>query len=257
MTPSSDLRPKISLFTLLPYVIQEHKAKRAGLHYDFRVKRGENDWESWAIRKGFPKKPGIKHLAAPTPSHDEYWAKFSGVIPRGYGSGRQKVVESGKIDVIRERKKKNKSITFKKGKDYYTMIKLKKGKNWLIFKNESVKWRRTKSGGKFPKIDEMEKGMPKMTNKQYKEFYKRMLDLGLLNQYKTIGKPIKQDHGGIPIIEDGMSALSAYPTAIGEVCPKCGHPEIKTWQRQTRSADEPMTQFFRCVRCGYTWREYD
>ena len=39
-------------------------------------------------------------------------------------------------------------------------------------------------------------------------------------------------------------------------CPKCGHKEAETWQSQTRSADEPSTSFFRCVKCKYTWREY-
>ena len=38
-------------------------------------------------------------------------------------------------------------------------------------------------------------------------------------------------------------------------CPKCGHKEAETWQRQIRGADEPMTHFFRCVKCKYTWRE--
>ncbi|MEM4865380.1 MAG: hypothetical protein QXY09_02690 [Acidilobaceae archaeon] len=25
---------------------------------------------------------------------------------------------------------------------------------------------------------------------------------------------------------------------------------------QTRAADEPPTRFYRCTKCGYTWREY-
>ncbi|BAJ50278.1 DNA-directed RNA polymerase subunit M [Candidatus Caldarchaeum subterraneum] len=46
------------------------------------------------------------------------------------------------------------------------------------------------------------------------------------------------------------------PTTSDVVCPQCGHNEAKWWTVQTRSADEPMTQFFRCVKCGHTWREY-
>ncbi len=43
----------------------------------------------------------------------------------------------------------------------------------------------------------------------------------------------------------------------GEVrCPKCGHDEVIAWMMQTRSADEPPTRFYRCTKCGYTWREY-
>lgn len=40
------------------------------------------------------------------------------------------------------------------------------------------------------------------------------------------------------------------------VCPRCGNRGAYYWSVQTRSADEPMTQFFRCTKCGYTWREY-
>jgi len=39
-------------------------------------------------------------------------------------------------------------------------------------------------------------------------------------------------------------------------CPKCGHDEVIVWMMQTRSADEPPTRFYRCLKCGYTWREY-
>jgi len=39
-------------------------------------------------------------------------------------------------------------------------------------------------------------------------------------------------------------------------CPKCGNVEAYWWITQTRGSDESPTQFFRCVKCGYTWREY-
>jgi len=39
-------------------------------------------------------------------------------------------------------------------------------------------------------------------------------------------------------------------------CPKCGHDTSYWWLRQTRSADEPTTRFYRCVKCGKVWREY-
>jgi DNA-directed RNA polymerase subunit M len=43
---------------------------------------------------------------------------------------------------------------------------------------------------------------------------------------------------------------------VKQDCPKCGYREAEAWQEQTRSADEPSTSFFRCVKCKYTWREY-
>lgn len=39
-------------------------------------------------------------------------------------------------------------------------------------------------------------------------------------------------------------------------CEKCGHTEAVWWMLQTRSADEPTTQFYRCTQCNHTWRNY-
>lgn len=36
-------------------------------------------------------------------------------------------------------------------------------------------------------------------------------------------------------------------------CPKCGSKKVTTVQKQTRSSDEPTTEFNSCV-CGNTWR---
>ncbi|XP_072154026.1 DNA-directed RNA polymerase III subunit RPC10 [Bemisia tabaci] len=42
-----------------------------------------------------------------------------------------------------------------------------------------------------------------------------------------------------------------------EKCPKCSHPRAYFMQIQTRSADEPMTTFYKCCNhtCGFRWRE--
>tara|TARA_Y100000590_G_scaffold160061_1_gene183551 strand:+ start:4002 stop:4325 length:324 start_codon:yes stop_codon:yes gene_type:complete len=37
---------------------------------------------------------------------------------------------------------------------------------------------------------------------------------------------------------------------------KCDSKEAVWWMLQTRSADEPTTQFFRCTKCQHTWRNY-
>lgn len=52
--------------------------------------------------------------------------------------------------------------------------------------------------------------------------------------------------------EQGLHTL---PQAKVE-CPKCGHNRAYWWMVQTRSIDESPTQFYRCVKCGYTWRDY-
>lgn len=40
-------------------------------------------------------------------------------------------------------------------------------------------------------------------------------------------------------------------------CPKCGHTEAFYMQIQTRSADEPMTIYYKCCNfsCGFRWKE--
>lgn len=43
---------------------------------------------------------------------------------------------------------------------------------------------------------------------------------------------------------------------VSIVCPKCGNDKAYFWMMQTRAADEPPTRFYRCTKCGYTWREY-
>lgn len=40
-------------------------------------------------------------------------------------------------------------------------------------------------------------------------------------------------------------------------CPECGNTTAYWWLRQLRSADESETRFFKCTKCGLTWREYD
>lgn len=37
-------------------------------------------------------------------------------------------------------------------------------------------------------------------------------------------------------------------------CGKCGERKCKYYQKQTRSADEPMTTFVTCVNCNNHWK---
>ena len=53
--------------------------------------------------------------------------------------------------------------------------------------------------------------------------------------------------------EEGAQDL---PT-VSAHCEKCGNGEAVWWMLQTRSADEATTQFYRCTKCGHTWRNYD
>jgi DNA-directed RNA polymerase subunit M len=59
----------------------------------------------------------------------------------------------------------------------------------------------------------------------------------------------------IKVVGDKESKLNTLPTTKTD-CPKCGHDEASWWFLQTRSGDEPPTQFFRCLKCNHTWRSY-
>ncbi len=62
----------------------------------------------------------------------------------------------------------------------------------------------------------------------------------------------EQNKEDIVVIEDNRPDL---PTTDKQ-CPKCGNKEAYYWLIQTRSSDEPPTQFFRCTACKHVWREY-
>jgi DNA-directed RNA polymerase subunit M len=44
---------------------------------------------------------------------------------------------------------------------------------------------------------------------------------------------------------------------VEEECPKCSHKKAYFWMQQTRGSDESPTKFFKCVKCGETWRDYN
>ena len=59
----------------------------------------------------------------------------------------------------------------------------------------------------------------------------------------------------VAVIGKEEQELHTLPTIRIE-CPKCGNNTANVWQVQTRGSDESSTQFLRCLRCGFTHREY-
>lgn len=68
-------------------------------------------------------------------------------------------------------------------------------------------------------------------------------------------KPAVEGPGNEFNVFEGTEGDAVHPT-IKIDCEKCGHGEAIWWMLQTRSADEPTTQFYRCTKCDYTWRNY-
>ncbi len=56
--------------------------------------------------------------------------------------------------------------------------------------------------------------------------------------------------------EEGAE-FEGKPTAEDVICDDCGHGVAWYTIKQTGSADEPPTRFFKCKACGYRWREYN
>ena len=68
-------------------------------------------------------------------------------------------------------------------------------------------------------------------------------------------KQVKGESSSTINVLDENEKMETLPV-IKMDCGKCGHTEAVWWMLQTRSADEPTTQFYRCVKCSYTWRNY-
>jgi len=39
-------------------------------------------------------------------------------------------------------------------------------------------------------------------------------------------------------------------------CAKCKNDKSYFWTQQTRAADESETKFYKCTKCGHSWRVY-
>ena len=65
----------------------------------------------------------------------------------------------------------------------------------------------------------------------------------------------KKDQDKIVVIGKKERNLSVLPQTKVP-CPKCDNSTAFWWMVQTRGIDESATQFFRCTKCGHTWRSY-
>jgi len=63
----------------------------------------------------------------------------------------------------------------------------------------------------------------------------------------------EREKGGIAVINEKENAV--YPV-VEITCPQCKNGKAYFWTTQTRAADESETKFYKCVKCGHTWRIY-
>ncbi len=150
------------------FIIIEHDATKARLHWDVRFKMPKSkNWASFAVRKGGPLKPGPRVLAVRTHDHSEKEALFIGTIKSGYGAGRLKKWDDGTC-IIHKFKPGHIAVDFKgrKVKGLYHFVntgvtdKTKfKQKQYMFFKGKIVQEimgmrSRVPSGGIVEEVEE-------------------------------------------------------------------------------------------------------
>ena len=81
------------------------------------------------------------------------------------------------------------------------------------------------------------------------------VDLAKMSSYDTypeiwtelLDKKTKRDKMKYEIKQEAMTEMFK--------CRKCSSRKCSYYELQTRSADEPMTQFINCLDCGNRWKQ--
>jgi hypothetical protein len=126
---------KLPVNQLIDYVVQKHKADRAGLHTDLRFGNKDTGLLSWAVRKGMPQ-VGQKHLAVQQPVHDHAYKDFQGKIESGYGKGEVTTDDKGEVLVTRSSPNAlHFTVAHKGTPERFVLVKTNQGKDgrgWLL-----------------------------------------------------------------------------------------------------------------------------
>ncbi|ACI65418.1 RNA polymerase C subunit 11 kDa [Phaeodactylum tricornutum CCAP 1055/1] len=69
---------------------------------------------------------------------------------------------------------------------------------------------------------------------------------------RTVKTPTKRK-----VVDDILGGAAAWENVdrTMAVCPACNHNEAYFMQMQIRSADEPMSIFYKCVQCSHQWND--
>ena len=115
------------------FVVQEHHAHKAGLHYDFRL-GSEGVLKSWAIPKLSALMSGTSKqvLAIEVEDHPLDYATFEGSIPSGYGAGDVRIWDDGSyVTVSRDEDHWKFRVQGQHLKGAFTLFRVS-GKNWNL-----------------------------------------------------------------------------------------------------------------------------
>jgi len=127
------------------FVIHEHHAKRAGLHWDLRLQykpckhKDDISLYSFATRKlpDFVNGKLKKIMLFQTPDHECWWLDFEGVLTQGYGAGEIYIWDSGNLEWIKDDEdRKVFCLQGRKIKGCFALIRTtyNSDKEWLLVK---------------------------------------------------------------------------------------------------------------------------
>ena len=127
---------KLTPGSVVPYVVQSHRAYRAGQHDDIRLGKGK--MMSWATKMGLPE-PGGKSVLFQQPEHREGYKYFEGTIPMGYGAGEVRRSDLGDVLITESNPNKIKFvIAHSRVPSEYTLVRLGGGKGAI--KSKKPAW---------------------------------------------------------------------------------------------------------------------
>ena len=130
--------PFVSLFS-----VQNHKAKKRGQHYDYRLvvgNRAISFFDPKGHTSGLPKQPGERKRLLRGPDHKAEYALFKGEIPEGeYGAGKVELVDVQPA-VVKIPDKKSIDLRIYRGpfEGKYKLYNIRGKKYWEIYRRPGL-----------------------------------------------------------------------------------------------------------------------
>ncbi len=114
------------------YMVHKHHARR--LHYDLRLER-DGVLVSYAVPKGLPLEPGIRHLAVHVEDHPMEYGTFEGSIPKGeYGGGEVRIFDRGTYEILEWTDKKvSIRLDGERLQGEYHLVNTRE-RDWIVFR---------------------------------------------------------------------------------------------------------------------------
>lgn len=155
------------------FVVQKHAARRAGLHWDFRLEHDGVLW-SWAVPKGPSLDPADRRLAIHVEDHPIDYADFEGEIPAGeYGGGAVETWDRGTWEPLGDPDEGMRQGNLKfllKGQRLtgrFTLARLRqRGKQeaWFLIKGHDEE---AEVGASAPVLEQTPLGRPKVSSEKF------------------------------------------------------------------------------------------